>query len=246
MARKGGRRADELRPVEIIRGYTRTAPGSVLISQGDTRILCTASLQEGVPPWREPSGAGWVTAEYDMLPAAGGERRPRNRGRVDGRTQEIQRLIGRVLRAVVDLPALGLNSIVLDCDVIQADGGTRTAGITGAYVALCDAARAGLKRGLFARWPIREGVAAVSAGLVKGKVLLDLDYAEDSRADADFNVAMTESGRFVEVQGNAEGTAFTGAELERVLAAAVRGIRKLLVAQRAALDGRPARRGRRR
>lgn len=242
MARSYRRRPDQLRPVSIVRGYTTTAPGSVLISMGQTRVLCTASIEEGVPEWKEQIGGGWVTAEYDMLPAAGGQRRPRNRGRIDGRTQEIQRLIGRALRAVVDLDALEQNSIVLDCDVIQADGGTRAAGITGAYVALCDAVQVGLKRGLFRSPPVREAVAAVSAGLVNGKVLLDLDYTEDAQADVDFNIAMSSSGRFVEIQGSGEGVSFSRGDLDRILASASKGIRELLAIQGAAWKARRFRR----
>jgi ribonuclease PH len=238
MPRRDGRRADELRPVSITRGYTATAPGSVLLTVGRTRVLCTACFEEGVPRWKEPLGGGWLTAEYDMLPTAGGERRARNRGRVDGRTQEIQRLIGRVLRAVVDLDALGDNSIVLDCDVIEADGGTRTASINGAYVALCDAVADGLKAGRLTGSPVREGIAAVSAGIVDGRVLLDLDYGEDSRAEVDFNVAMTASGRFVEIQGGAERGSFSRAQLDRILASAAKGIRQLLALQESALRGR--------
>jgi ribonuclease PH len=240
MPRRGNRRADQLRRVEIRRGYTRTAPGSVLISCGDTRVLCTATFEEGVPKWKAGQGSGWVTAEYDMLPTAGGERRPRNRGKIDGRTQEIQRLIGRTMRAVVDLDALGENSILLDCDVIQADGGTRTASITGAYVALCDAVTFGIKKKLIAGSPVRAGVAAVSAGVVDGRVLLDLDYAEDVDAEVDFNVAVTSEGRFVEIQGSGESASFTRAQLDGILAVATKGIRQLLALQLAALKRRGA------
>lgn len=238
MPRRDNRRADQLRPVQIQRGYTRTAPGSVLICCGDTRVLCTATFEEGVPKWNAGQGSGWVTAEYDMLPTAGGDRRPRNRGKVDGRTQEIQRLIGRTMRAVVDLDALGENSILLDCDVIQADGGTRTASITGAYVSLCDAVTFGLKKKLIADSPVRAGVAAVSAGVVDGKVLLDLDYPEDVDAEVDFNVAMTSEGRFVEIQGSGESASFTRAQLDGILAVATKGIRRLLALQQTALKRR--------
>jgi ribonuclease PH len=238
MPRRAKRGADQLRPVEIRRGYTRTAPGSVLISCGDTRVLCTATFEEGVPKWKAGQGSGWVTAEYDMLPTAGGERRPRNRGKIDGRTQEIQRLIGRTMRAVVDLDSLGENSILLDCDVIQADGGTRTASITGAYVALCDAVTFGLKQKLVSRSPVQAGVAAVSAGVVDGKVLLDLDYPEDVDADVDFNVAMTSEGRFVEIQGSGESASFTRAQLDKIVAVATKGIRQLLALQKVALTHR--------
>ena len=224
--------------VEIIRGYTRAAPGSVLIRTGQTWVLCTACWQVGVPAWKIGSGSGWVTAEYDMLPAATSERRRRNRNRVDGRTLEIQRLIGRCLRAVVDLERLGENSILIDCDVLQADGGTRTASITGAYVALHDVVRAGLR----ARWikttPIIEPVAAVSVGRVAGRMLLDLDYQEDADAEVDMNVVMTASGRFVEIQGTGEGATFTRTELDKLLRLASGGIRRLIEMQQAALRRR--------
>ncbi len=233
--RADGRRANALRPVEIVRGFTKQAAGSVLIRTGDTHVVCTASFEEGVPRWKAGRGSGWVTAEYDMLPASTGQRRRRNRGRVDGRTQEIQRLIGRAMRAVVDLAALGENTIWLDCDVLQADGGTRTASITGAYVALCDAVGHGRKLGLIPGDPVREALAAVSVGRVNGKVLLDLDYAEDAAAEVDFNVAMTSRGRFVEVQGTGESATFTRADLDRMLNLGRRGIRRLLAAQADAL-----------
>lgn len=238
MPRSHNRRADQLRPVNIQRGFTRTAPGSVLISCGDTRVLCTATFEEGVPKWKAGQGSGWVTAEYDMLPTAGGARRQRNRGKIDGRTQEIQRLIGRTMRAVIDLNTLGENSILLDCDVIQADGGTRTASITGAYVALCDAVSFGLKQKRIARSPVLAGVAAVSAGVVGGKVLLDLDYPEDADAEVDFNIAMTSGGQFVEVQGSGESASFTRAQLDKIIAVAGKGIRELLDHQNAALKRR--------
>lgn len=235
MARSDGRRAADLRPVEFIRGYTNNAPGSVLIRTGHTVVLCTACFEAGVPPWKKGSGTGWVTAEYDMLPGATSERRPRNRTRIDGRTQEIQRLIGRSLRAVVDLERLGENSILLDCDVLQADGGTRTASITGAYVALCDAVKLARGRGWIKRNPVREAVAAVSVGRVHGKMLLDLDYSEDAAAEVDLNVVMTASGGFVEVQGTGEEATFTHDELNDLLDLASRGVKRLLKAQRAAL-----------
>jgi ribonuclease PH len=232
------RRFDELRAVEITRAYTQNAPGSVLIRSGRTVVLCTASWEKGVPKWREGKGQGWVTAEYDMLPASTGERRRRNRTSVDGRTQEIQRLIGRSLRSVVDFAALGENSILVDCDVIQADGGTRTAAITGSYVALCDCVRAALRNRWIGRSPILDAVAAVSVGKVNGRSLLDLDYPEDVAAEVDMNVVMTGAGRFVEVQGTAERTTFARRDLDRLLNLASRGIRRLLELQSKALRRR--------
>lgn len=240
--RSDGRRVSELRPLEIVRGYTGSAPGSVLIRMGRTAVLCTATIEEGVPVWLEGRGRGWVTAEYDMLPGSTGSRRARSRQKVDGRSTEIQRLIGRVLRSVVDFERLGERCIWLDCDVLQADGGTRTAAITGAYVALSDAVTTLLAQRLISRSPITEPVAAVSVGMVDGRVLLDLDYGEDSRAEVDFNVAMTAAGRFVEVQGCAEGSPFSRENLDRMLARAATGIRKLISAQRRALR-QPIRRG---
>ncbi|MCP4590985.1 MAG: ribonuclease PH [bacterium] len=235
MARHDGRKPAQLRPVSIIRRFTRFAPGSVLIKCGETHVLCTAMWQEGVPPWRSGRGSGWVTAEYDMLPGATPDRRRRNRQRVDGRTQEIQRLIGRSLRAVVDLDLLGENSILLDCDVLQADGGTRTASVTGAYVALYDAVKHALREKLIARTPLRDRIAAVSVGRVAGRLLVDLDYAEDSTADVDLNVVMTGAGEFVEVQGTGEGHTFSGEELTRMVGLASRSIRQLFRAQKQAL-----------
>jgi ribonuclease PH len=201
-------------------------------------VLCTASWEQSVPAWKKGQGTGWVTAEYDMLPASTSERRKRNRTSIDGRTQEIQRLIGRSLRSVVDLDVLGENSILIDCDVLQADGGTRTASVTGAYVALCDAVRAAVRRGWIVRSPVREAVAAVSVGLVGGRVLLDLDYEEDAAAEVDMNVVMTGSGRFVEVQGTGERTTFTSSELARLVKLATRGVRRLLDLQMRALRRR--------
>jgi ribonuclease PH len=228
MPRIDGRRADEIRPVRIQRGCLTHAPGSVLIQTGDTRVLCTATIEEAVPTWRHGAGLGWVTAEYEMLPASTGERRPRNRGgKIDGRAQEIQRAIGRSLRAVVDMARLGVRTIWIDCDVLQADGGTRTAAITGAYVALVDAVRYLRRRGLIAADPIGDSVAAVSVGLVDGKVLLDLCYAEDKRAGVDFTVVATGGGRFVEIQGAAEAGAFTQAQMAKMLAVAKKGLRQL-------------------
>jgi ribonuclease PH len=238
--RADGRRPDELRPLEITRGYTKYSPGSVLIRTGNTVVLCTASVADEVPDWMAGRGRGWVTAEYDMLPGSTGQRRDRSRKRLDGRTTEIQRLIGRVLRAVVDMEILGERSIWLDCDVLQADGGTRTAAITGTYVALCDAVGWMRKQGMIDRSPVTEPVAAVSVGKVGGKVLLDLDYSEDSKAEVDLNVAMTASGGLVEVQGTGEGGTFTRNELNRMLDRASAGIRRLIDAQQRALKRRPA------
>jgi len=234
-SRSDGRRIGELRPLAIARGYTKGSPGSVLIHLGDTTVLCTASVEESLPDWRKASGLGWVTAEYDMLPGSTGRRRPRQRIRPDGRSTEIQRLIGRALRSVVDFAKLGPRSIWLDCDVLQADGGTRSAAITGAWVAMADAVAWLQAQGLITDSPLREPAAAVSVGKVDGRILLDLDYAEDSRAEVDFNVAMTASGRLVEVQGGAEGGTFTRTELDRMLQAAAGGIRQLIAAQMRAL-----------
>ncbi|HSW44624.1 MAG TPA: ribonuclease PH [Phycisphaerae bacterium] len=236
--RPDGRRANELRPVTITRGYTQGPPGSVMIRQGGTMVLCTACVEESVPEWRKASGLGWVTAEYDMLPGSTGRRRPRQRIRPDGRSTEIQRLIGRVLRSVVDSARLGPRSIWIDCDVIQADGGTRSAAITGAFVAAIDAVRWLLARNLICESPLIEPVAAISVGRIDGQILLDLDYAEDSRAEVDFNVAMTASGKLVEVQASAEGGTFSRADLDRMLALAAGGIRKLVATQRKALAGK--------
>lgn len=225
-----------MRPVKITRGYTNAPAGSVLIESGHTRVLCTASIDNDLPPWRKESGLGWVTAEYDMLPAATSTRRKRDRGgKLDGRSQEIQRLIGRSLRAVVDMAKLGPRAILIDCDVIQADGGTRTASITGAYVALVDAVRTLMERGLISENPIIDSVSAVSVGLVGGKVLLDLCYAEDKNAEVDFNVVMTGGGRFVEVQGGAEAGTFTRDQMNRILALAEKGLAELFAAQRRSL-----------
>ncbi|MCH7592475.1 MAG: ribonuclease PH [Planctomycetes bacterium] len=238
MARLDGRKPTELRPIEITRGYTRNAAGSVLIRAGRTTVLCTACWESSVPRWKKGEGTGWVTAEYDMLPGATNERRPRNRTKIDGRTQEIQRLIGRSLRAVVDMRRLGENSILLDCDVIEADGGTRTASITGAYIAMCDAVRVAVRKKLIPRSPVREAVAAVSVGKVGRRMLLDLDYSEDVAADVDMNVVMTGSGRFIEVQGTGEEATFTRAELDKLLRLASRGIKQLVGEQERALRRR--------
>ncbi len=235
--RPSGRAPDELRPIRITRGYTKHAEGSVLVEFGDTRVLCNASVLEQVPGFLRGSGQGWVTAEYGMLPRATTERMAREaaRGRQGGRTMEIQRLIGRALRAVVDLEALGERTIHLDCDVIQADGGTRTASITGAYVALVDAARHLLREGAIARDPIHGQVASVSVGIYKGTPVLDLDYAEDSEAETDMNVVMNEAGAFVEIQGTAEGHPFRMDELMAMLELARKGIARLVEVQREAL-----------
>jgi len=224
--------------VQITRGYTSNAAGSVLIRTGGTVVLCTACFEASVPPWKAGQGGGWVTAEYDMLPGATSERRRRNRGKIDGRTQEIQRLIGRSLRAVVDLDLLGENSILLDCDVLQADGGTRTASVTGAYVALCDCVRVARKAGWIGKSPVMDAVAAISVGRLMGKALLDLDYPEDSAAEVDMNVVMTGSGEFVEVQGTGEGATFDRNDLDKLLRLASRGIRQLVEIQSKALRKR--------
>lgn len=239
--RADGRLPGELRPVRITRGYLKNTPGSVLIRAGSTAVLCTACLEEGVPDWKREQGGGWLTAEYDMLPASTGKRRPRSRSRVDGRTQEIQRLIGRSLRAVLDLEALGENTVYIDCDVVEADGGTRTAAVTGAYVALQDALAAARRDGRLDADPVREAVAAVSVGRVDRKLYLDLDYSEDVRADVDMNVVMTASGRFVEVQGTGESSTFTRGELSKLVTLAGSGVRKLLRFQSESLARRMGR-----
>ncbi len=237
--RSDGRRPDELRPVRIQRGFTKTAAGSVLIKAGDTHVLCTASIEEAVPQWRKESGLGWVTAEYDMLPASTGERRPRSRGKnIDGRAQEIQRLVGRSLRAVVDMKKLGARTIWIDCDVLQADGGTRTASITGAYIALVDAVNVLRRKRLLQTNPIIDSVAAISVGLLEGRPLLDLNYEEDKDAGVDFNVVQTGRGRFIEVQGTAEGGAFSRGQLSRIITLAEKGIRQLRTLQQRTLGRR--------
>ncbi|MFI0501355.1 ribonuclease PH [Streptomyces albogriseolus] len=240
MSRIDGRTPEQLRPVTIERGWSKHAEGSVLVSFGDTKVLCTASVTEGVPRWRKGSGEGWVTAEYSMLPRATNTRGDREsvRGRIGGRTHEISRLIGRSLRAVIDYKALGENTVVLDCDVLQADGGTRTAAITGAYVALADAIGWAQDKKLVkpGRKPLTGTVAAVSVGIVAGVPLLDLCYEEDVRADTDMNVVCTGDGRFVEVQGTAEAEPFARDELNALLDLAVTGCTELAAAQRAALD----------
>ena len=235
---RSGRAPDALRAVTITRGYTVHAEGSVLIEFGQTKVLCTASVEEKVPPHKRGSGEGWVTAEYGMLPRATHTRGDREaaRGKQSGRTQEIQRLIGRSLRAVFDLRKLGERTIHLDCDVIQADGGTRTASITGAFVAAQDAVNWLLQRGAIAESPILQPVAAISVGIVRGVPLLDLDYAEVSACDTDMNVVMTGAGHFVEVQGTAEGAAFSRAEMDRLLQLAEKGIGELIELQRKSLS----------
>jgi ribonuclease PH len=237
--RPSGRAPDQLRAVTLERGFSRHAEGSVLVSFGDTRVICTASIEARVPGWLRESGQGWVTAEYGMLPRATHTRSDREaaRGKQGGRTLEIQRLIGRSLRAVLDLKALGAHTITLDCDVIQADGGTRTAAITGSYVALVDAVNALRKKKLVKKNPLYGQVAAVSVGIYNGKPVLDLDYAEDSEAETDMNVVMNEAGAFIEVQGTAEGHAFHRAEMEQMLDLAQAGIKQLMALQREALEG---------
>lgn len=237
--RPSGRAPDELRPTTITRNFTRHAEGSVLICCGETRVLCTASVEDRVPPFLRGRGEGWVTAEYGMLPRSTGSRMGREaaRGKQGGRTLEIQRLIGRSLRAVVNRAALGERSITVDCDVLQADGGTRTASITGAYVALVDACRWMREKGLIRKDPLHGQIAAVSVGIYKDTAVLDLDYPEDSAAETDMNVVMNDGGAFIELQGTAEGHAFRRDELERMLDLADKGIRELMVCQQEALDG---------
>jgi ribonuclease PH len=239
--RPDGREPDDLRPVEMVRDYTVFAAGSVLMRMGRTVVLCTASVAEEVPRWMRNTGRGWVTAEYSMLPGASPERIDREaaRGRQSGRTQEIQRLIGRALRAVTDLNAMGEVQITLDCDVLQADGGTRTASICGAYVALHDACTRLVSSGRMRVHPLQEACAAVSVGVVDALPVLDLSYIEDSRAEVDMNVVMTSSGRFVEVQGTAEGAPFSKTELDELLSLAEHGIATLLDLQTAALAEPP-------
>jgi len=236
--RSGARAPDALRPIRITRHYTAYAEGSVLIEFGGTRVLCTASVEEKVPGHKKGSGEGWVTAEYGMLPRATHTRSEREaaRGKQSGRTQEIQRLIGRSLRSVFDLKKLGERTIALDCDVIQADGGTRTASITGAYVAAHDAVSQLLAEGKLQETPIQGHVAAISVGIVQGTALLDLEYTEDSACDTDMNVVMTGAGRYVEVQGTAEGAAFSRAEMDALLGLAEKGIAELVALQRNSLS----------
>jgi ribonuclease PH len=235
--RPSKRRPEELREVRLDRGFTRHAEGSVLVAFGDTRVICTASVEEGVPAFLKGRGQGWVTAEYGMLPRSTHTRTDREaaRGRQSGRTQEIQRLIGRSLRAVTDTAKLGERTVKLDCDVIQADGGTRTASVTGAFVALYDAVGRLRERGVLSGSPIRDFVAAVSVGLYEGVPVLDLDYAEDSGCDTDMNVAMTGTGGFVEIQGTAEGEPFSTAQMDALVALAKQGIAELIRKQKQAL-----------
>jgi len=240
--RADGRALDELRPVTFQRDFTVFAPGSVLVSMGNTKVLCTASVEERVPPWMRGSGKGWVTAEYSMLPGSTAERATREaaKGKQSGRTQEIQRLIGRSLRAVCDLVALGELQVTVDCDVLQADGGTRTASICGAYLALHDAFSRLVAGQKLRAHPLTDAVAAVSVGIVEGVPMLDLPYVEDSRAEVDMNVVMTGSGRFVEVQGTAEGLPFSRTELDELLGLAESGIGRIVALQDAVLAEPPA------
>ena len=240
--RADGRQPDELRPVTFERDFTRQADGSVLVRCGGTVVLCTASVDEDVPRWMKGSGTGWVTAEYGMLPGSSAERirREAAAGKQSGRTQEIQRLIGRSLRAVCDMKVLGERQVVVDCDVLQADGGTRTASITGGYVALHDALTRAVAAGRIARHPLRDACAAVSVGIVGGAALLDLPYVEDSTAGVDMNVVMTGAGEFIEVQGTAEGATFQRGELDALLALAEKGIAQLVELQRTVLADPPA------
>ncbi|SFP94875.1 ribonuclease PH [Geopseudomonas sagittaria] len=238
MNRPSGRTADQMRPIRITRHYTKHAEGSVLVEFGDTKVICTVSVEAGVPRFLKGQGQGWLTAEYGMLPRATGSRTHREavRGKQGGRTLEIQRLIGRSLRAALDLTKLGENTLYIDCDVIQADGGTRTASITGATVAVIDALAALKKRGALKQNPLKQLVAAVSVGMYQGQPVLDLDYLEDSAAGTDLNVVMTDAGGFIEVQGTAEGTPFQPEELNAMLELARKGIGELFELQRAALD----------
>jgi ribonuclease PH len=237
MMRTDGRKPKQLRLLKITPNYIKTADGSVLIEMGDTKVICTAKLEDRVPPFLRNSGKGWITAEYGMLPGSSQARigRESSRGKVGGRTHEIQRLIGRSLRAITDLANLGERTVWIDCDVIQADGGTRTASITGAYVSLCQAIRSWQKRGIIAQEPIKDSVAAVSIGIVDGKILLDLCYDEDSKAEVDMNFVMTGSGKFVEIQGTAESVPFTKKQMDNMSEIAQQGIKELLKAQKQAL-----------
>jgi ribonuclease PH len=226
--RVDGRRADELRKLRITKNYIKSAEGSVLIEMGDTKVICTATVDNAVPPFLKGRGTGWVTAEYAMLPRSSPQRIQRERNKVGGRTHEIQRLIGRSLRSVVDMTRLGERTVLVDCDVVQADGGTRTASITGAYIALVDALRHLKKQGALGSIPVRDYLAAISVGIVNGKPALDLCYIEDSNAEVDMNLVMTGQGRIVEVQGTAEGKPFTRTELGKLLALGEKGIRALI------------------
>jgi ribonuclease PH len=233
--RVDGRRADELRKLKITRNYIKAAEGSVLIEMGDTKVICTATVEDSVPPFLRGKGTGWVTAEYAMLPRSSAQRIVRERSKVGGRTHEIQRLIGRSLRSVVDMCALGERTVLIDCDVIQADGGTRTASITGAYIALVDAIRSIYKQNLIDAIPVRDYLAAVSVGIAGGKPMLDLCYVEDSEAEVDMNLVMTGEGRIVEVQGTAEGGPFSKTELGKLLALGEKGIKTLIKKQKEVL-----------
>jgi ribonuclease PH len=232
--RTDGRKPAQLRPIRITPSYIKTADGSVLIEMGDTKVICTAKLEERVPPFLRNSGKGWITAEYGMLPGSSSIRigRESSRGKIGGRTHEIQRLIGRSLRAIADLQTLGEKTIWVDCDVIQADGGTRTASITGAYVALAEAVKSWLHHGVISVDPLKDAVAAVSIGIVEGKILVDLCYEEDSKADVDMNFVMTGAGKFIEVQGTAEASPFTRKQMERMAEIAQLGIRELIKTQK--------------
>lgn len=235
--RADGRRPDELRPVTIRRGYTKFAEGSVLIQTGDTMVLCTASVEEGVPRHLLGAGQGWITAEYSLLPGSTPTRTTReiSRGKIDGRTQEIQRLIGRCMRAVVDLSQLGERTIWIDCDVLQADGGTRTVAITGGFVALVDAFRNMKEKGLLTALPLKDSVAAVSVGIVNGEAVLDLNYSEDVKAEVDMNVVMTGNGHFVEIQGAGEEHTFSEGQLQEMLSLAKKGVAEFFRIQKEAL-----------
>jgi ribonuclease PH len=236
--RSDGREFKALRPVKITRNYLKHAEGSVLIQIGDTKVICTASVEERVPPFLRNTGKGWVTAEYSMLPRSTNTRTPRDKGGGGGRAFEIQRLIGRSLRSVTNLNAFGERTIWIDCDVIQADGGTRTASITGAYVALVDAFRKMVRNGMIENVPVKDSVAAISVGKVGGEVLLDLNYEEDSKAEVDMNVVMTGGGKFVEIQGTAEGGVFTKKEADELMKVAQNGIRVLTRIQKKSLKGK--------
>lgn len=241
MIRPNERLYDQLRPVRIIPGFLKHPDGSVLIEAGDTRVLCSAIVEEKVPPFLKGTGSGWVTAEYSLLPASTETRTQREatKGKISGRTSEIQRLIGRSLRAVVDLEMLGERTIWIDCDVIQADGGTRTASITGAFVALCLALKKLHEKGTISKIPLLDYVSAISVGKIDGVLLLDLEYSEDYRADVDMNVVMTGSGEFVEIQGTAEGVSFSKSELDEMLALANKGILELIALQKEVMGEKP-------
>ena len=237
MKRSDGRGLKALRPVKITRNYLKHAEGSVLIEMGDTKVICSASVEERVPPFLRNTGKGWVTAEYSMLPRSTNTRTPRERGGGNGRTFEIQRLIGRSLRSVTDLSAFGEKTVWIDCDVIQADGGTRTASITGAYVALVDAFRKMVRNGVIGNVPVKDSVAAISVGKIDGEILLDLNYEEDSKAEVDMNVVMTGSRKFVEIQGTAEGGVFTKREMDELMRIAQSGIKEITRIQKKSLKG---------